>query len=85
MHGLTYLFNVLDGGNGLTLGLPGDAGEPTPVVGYVLPHDLHHPISSKTGYNRPDFIKYGKSLLAHVQMILGKDTIIDIQPPTLME
>ncbi len=37
------------------------------------------------GYSRSDFIKYGKSLLAQVQKIIGKDATIEVQPPTLFD
>ena len=44
MHGLAHLFDVLDGGNGLPLGIPGADGEPAPFPGHVLPHDLNHAV-----------------------------------------
>ena len=40
VHALAHLFDVLNGGNGLPLGISGAAGEPAPFPSHVLPHDL---------------------------------------------
>lgn len=46
---MTHLFNVLNGGNGLPLGIPGADGEPTPLSGHVLPHDLDQAVFCPDG------------------------------------
>ena len=49
MHGHAHLLDVLDGGNGLPLGIAGAAGEPAPVSGHILPHDFDHAVFRPDG------------------------------------
>ena len=44
VHGLAHLFDVLDGGNSLPLGIPGAAGEPAPVARNLQPFYAHEAV-----------------------------------------
>lgn len=49
VHGLAHLFDVLNGGNSLPLGIPGAAGEQAPASRNILPYHLDRAVFGPDG------------------------------------